>query len=137
MTITKFSASVFAAALMILMISPRFAAAQNYLPKDSLTATALKQDANANTLFSPVEKLEASYAKSQDKKTKASLVEAYMKFGKYLMFDAPVSPRLKYRPALRAFNRVLALDKSNEEAATNKKQIEDIYTQMGQPIPKD
>lgn len=135
MTIQKISAFLFV--VIFLTLNSRPVAAQSYQPKDSLTATALKQDGNASTLWAPVEKLEVSYAKSQDKKTKASLVEAYMKFGKYLMFDAPLSPRLKYRPSLRAFNRVLTLDKSNEEAAANKKQIEDIYTQMGQPIPKD
>jgi hypothetical protein len=48
-----------------------------------------------------------------------------------------VPPRQKYRPALKAYNAVLALQPDNPEAAKNKKTIEDIYTQMGLPIPKD
>jgi hypothetical protein len=51
------------------------------------------------------------------------------------MFEANLSPKKKYKPALKRYRRVLELDPSNKEAADNKKQIEDIYQSMGMPIP--
>ena len=53
----------------------------------------------------------------------------------YLMFEANLSPKKKYRPALRRYRRVLELDPKNKEAQVNKKQLEDIYQSMGMPIP--
>ena len=58
-----------------------------------------------------------------------------MAAGKYLMFEANLSPKKKYGPALKQFKRVLELDPKNQEAMNNKMQIEDIYTSMGRPIP--
>jgi hypothetical protein len=51
------------------------------------------------------------------------------------MFDANLSPKKKYRPALQRYRKVLELDPSNKEAKENKQQIEDIYKSMGMPVP--
>jgi hypothetical protein len=58
-----------------------------------------------------------------------------MAAGNYLMFEAKLSPKKKYGPALKQFKRVLELDPSNQDAMNNKAQIEDIYNSMGRPIP--
>lgn len=99
-------------------------------PLDEHTKSALAQDAKAKALY---EKIEQAYASGD----KVSIVAAYLNFGNYMMLEAKVQPRQKYRPALKAFNAVLALQPDNPEALKNKKTIEDIYAQMGLPIPKD
>lgn len=99
-------------------------------PLDENTKSALAQDPKAKTLY---EKIEQAYSTGD----KASIVAAYLNFGNYMMSESPVQPRQKYRPALKAFNAVLALQPDNPEALKNKKIIEDIYAQMGMPIPKD
>jgi hypothetical protein len=101
---------------------------------DSTTQKALDSDAKAKELYAKVKAIEDG-GKASEKKSEA--IAAYMEFGNYMMFKAPVSPRIKYRPALKAYSRVLELEASNAEAAKNKKMIEDIYNQMGLPIPKD
>jgi hypothetical protein len=53
----------------------------------------------------------------------------------FLMFEADLPPKEKYKPALVRYRRILEIDPSNKEAAANKKQIEDIYESMGKPIP--
>jgi tetratricopeptide (TPR) repeat protein len=99
-------------------------------PLDENTKSALSQDSKAKELY---EKVEAASSSGD----KVSLIAAYLNFGNYMMFESSVPPRQKYRPALKAYNAVLALQPDNPEAAKNKKTIEDIYTQMGLPIPKD
>lgn len=100
------------------------------MPLDENTKSALAQDSKAKELYAKIEQA----ASSGDK---VSLIAAYLNFGNYMMFESSVPPRQKYRPALKAYNAVLALQPDNPEAAKNKKTIEDIYTQMGLPIPKD
>ncbi|MGQ9806059.1 MAG: hypothetical protein ACUVRP_08280 [Chlorobiales bacterium] len=99
-------------------------------PIDETTKNALEQDAKAKKLYKEIEQASSSG-------DKVSLIAAYLNFGNYMMFESSVPPRQKYRPALKAYNAVLALQPDNPEAAKNKKTIEDIYTQMGLPIPKD
>jgi tetratricopeptide (TPR) repeat protein len=99
-------------------------------PLDENTKSALAQDSKAKALY---EKVEQAYASGD----KVQIIAAYLNFGNYMMFESSVPPRQKYRPALKAYNAVLALQPDNPEAAKNKKTIEDIYTQMGLPIPKD
>ncbi len=99
-------------------------------PLDTHTKNALAQDKKAKELYQKIEQA----ASSGDK---VSLIAAYLNFGNYMMFESSVPPRQKYRPALKAYNAVLALQPDNPEAAKNKKMIEDIYTQMGLPIPND
>jgi len=82
--------------------------------------------------------LEAKLAKDPDNvQLKLGVAEAAFVAGHYIEYDKPgLSPREKYRPALKLYNRALALNPQHVLAAQEKKQIEDIYTQMGMPIPK-
>lgn len=99
-------------------------------PLDEVTKSAIAQDSKAKELYEKIEQASSSG-------DKVSLIAAYLNFGNYMMFESSVPPRQKYRPALKAYNAVLALQPDNPEAAKNKKTIEDIYAQMGLPIPKD
>lgn len=100
------------------------------LQLDENTKSALEQDSKAKELYA---KIEAVSAQGE----KVAIIAAYLNFGNYMMFESQVPPRQKYRPALRAYNKALELQPDNPEALKNKKTIEDIYTQMGLPIPKD
>jgi tetratricopeptide (TPR) repeat protein len=89
------------------------------------------------TRLQQVRALEVAYQKAPgDTGVKAKLIAAKTEYGVKLMEDANVRPMMKYRPALKAFNEVLALDPGNKEAAARKAVIEDIYRSMGRPIPQ-
>ncbi len=75
-------------------------------------------------------------AKPKDAKLKMQTAEANYKAGHAMMFSAPLPPRVKYRGALVHFRRALELNPKHKLAAEEKKTIEDIYTQMGMPVPK-
>ena len=64
------------------------------------------------------------------------LVLPNMEAAMYLMYDAQLPPKDKYKPALKHFRIVLKLDPGNEEAKVNKDKIEEIYEQMGKPVPE-
>jgi hypothetical protein len=83
-----------------------------------------------------VEQLEAAYRQNPDDGgAKAKLIAAKYEYASRLMEDPDVPPRQKYRPALKAFNEILALEPGHKEAAARKKIIEDIYRSMGMPVP--
>ena len=79
---------------------------------------------------------DAAYQKSKSETDKKVCIEKQMAAANFLMFEADLPPKDKYKPALIRYRRVLELDPKNEEASVNKKQIEDIYQSMGKPIPK-
>ncbi len=93
------------------------------------------QDKKADELSKAAYDFENNYSK--DNNLKKDLIAKHMTAGNYLMFDANLSPKKKYKPALKHYRRVLELDPSNAEAQRNKTQIEEIYTSMGREIPKD
>jgi hypothetical protein len=93
------------------------------------------QDKKADELSKAAYDFENNFKK--DNNLKKELVTKHMAAGNYLMFDANLSPKKKYRPALKHYRRVLELDANNAEAQRNKTQIEEIYTSMGRPIPQD
>lgn len=93
------------------------------------------QDKKAEELSKAAYDFESNYSK--DNNLKKDLIAKHMTAGNYLMFDANLSPKKKYKPALKHYRRVLELDPSNAEAQRNKTQIEEIYTSMGREIPKD
>ncbi len=76
------------------------------------------------------------YNADRSDKMKKEVIEKCMAAGKYLEFEANLPAREKYRPALMYYRKVLELDPDNGEAQKNKKEIEDIYVQMGMPIPQ-
>jgi hypothetical protein len=91
---------------------------------------------------SPAEKkfteLDAKLAKSpSDAKLKKETAAAAYEAGHYIEYDKPgLMPREKYRPSLKLYRRALELDPKHEKAAFEAKQIEDIYKQMGMPVPQ-
>ena len=102
---------------------------------DSAPETAT--DPKADELSKGAYDFEANYKKDNGDAVKKQLIEKHMTAGNYLMFEANLSPKKKYKPALKHYRRVLELDPSNAEAQRNKAQIEEIYTSMGRPIPND
>lgn len=90
---------------------------------------------------SPEEKnftaLEAKLAKNpDDAKLKKETAAAAYEAGHYIEYDKPgLMPREKYRPSLKLYRRALELDPKHAKAAFEAKQIEDIYKQMGMPVP--
>lgn len=90
---------------------------------------------------SPAEKkfteLEAKLAKNpSDAQLKKEVAAAAYDAGHYIEYDKPgLMPREKYRPSLKLYRRALELDPKHEKAAFEAKQIEDIYKQMGMPVP--
>ena len=74
-------------------------------------------------------------ANPDDPKLKAAAAKVNYEVGYAMMLDPELPPRVKYRGALRFFRRTLELDPNHAKAAAGKKQIEDIYVQMGMPIP--
>ena len=87
-------------------------------------------------LAKKVADLEAGYAKNpSNAATKKQLVAAAYNYGHTVMYDPNLPPR-KYRSALKQFRRVLELDPNHAKATAERKMIEDIYRQMGRPIPE-
>ena len=78
----------------------------------------------------------AHAAKPKSVEVTKALADANMEAADSYMADASLPPMRKYPAALRAFRRVLELDKTNQKAKDNVTQIEDIYKQMGRPIPQ-
>lgn len=92
-------------------------------------------DKLAEKLTKEADDSDAKFQKSKSDADKKACIEKQMEAANYLMFQADLPPKQKYRPALKRYRRVLELDPSNQEAMANKKQIEDIYKQMGMPVP--
>jgi hypothetical protein len=99
--------------------------------------------AQANAKDPEVDKLTAaavklakqSKAKPKDAKLKEKAAEAYYQAGHASMVSPNLPPRSKYRGALGHFRSALALNPKHKKAADEKKMIEDIYKQMGRPVP--
>jgi tetratricopeptide (TPR) repeat protein len=97
----------------------------------------VETDPQATKLEAAAVKAEkASKAKPKDTKLREQAAEAYYKAG-YAFENSTVItvPKAKYRPALRLFRKALALNPRHPGAAAEKKRIEDVYKQMGMPIP--
>jgi hypothetical protein len=119
---------------------------EQQMPNDSIHKNLMKNndqtdsktegdDKLAEELTKEADAADAKYEKSKSDADKKAAVEKQMEAANYLMFQADLPPKQKYRPALKRYRRVLELDPANKEAAANKKQIEDIYESMGMPIP--
>ena len=94
-----------------------------------------KGDPKAEQLSKEADDIDAKYQKSKSDADKSECIKKQLTAANYLMFEANLSPKKKYKPALQRYRRVLELDPGNAEANENKKQIEDIYQSMGMPIP--
>jgi tetratricopeptide (TPR) repeat protein len=81
--------------------------------------------------------LEPAYkANAKDAEVSKALAEAHLKYGDSFMYNEQLPPRQKYRPALKQYREVLAIDPANKDATAKVKLIEGIYKQMGMPIPQ-
>ncbi len=113
------------------------------MPDDSIhrnlgnnsSQTDSKGDAKADEMMKAADDAEAKFQKSKSEADKKEYITKQMGAANYLMFEANLSPKKKYKPALQRYNKVLEIDPKNSEAMENKKQIEDIYQSMGMPIP--
>ncbi|MCC6866472.1 MAG: hypothetical protein IT280_09980 [Ignavibacteria bacterium] len=117
---------------------------KNTIPDDSIhrnikqnseNQTDTKGDPKADEYMKAADDAEAKYTKSKSDIDKKEYILKQMTAANYLMFEANLSPKKKYRPALQRYNKVLEIDPKNAEAMANKKQIEDIYESMGMPVP--
>jgi len=94
------------------------------------------KDGNVEVYKKAADDADAKYEKDKSDANKKEVIEKNLAAGNYMMFEANVPPKEKYRPALKHFRKVLALDPNNKDAQANKDRIEEIYTQMGMPIPQ-
>ncbi|MBN8585094.1 MAG: hypothetical protein J0M37_08355 [Ignavibacteria bacterium] len=118
---------------------------KNQMPDDSIHRNLGKNntdsqndtqgDTKAVEMMKAADDAEAKYLKSKSDADKKEYITKQMGAANYLMFEANLSPKKKYKPALQRYNKVLEIDPKNAEAMENKKQIEDIYQSMGMPIP--
>lgn len=82
------------------------------------------------------DQLQAQYQKKPNPKLKQQVAEAWYEYGHARMYDQALSPRQKYRPALKAFREALKYNPSHKQAKADKEMIENIYKQMGMPAPQ-
>jgi tetratricopeptide (TPR) repeat protein len=119
---------------------------QQQIPKDdvhknvnkdqtSAVDTSTGSDKKAAQLTKEADDADAQYQKTKSDADKKTCVSKQLAAANYLTFEAELSPKKKYKPALQRYRRVLELDPANAEALKNKKQIEEIYESMGMPIP--
>jgi tetratricopeptide (TPR) repeat protein len=64
-----------------------------------------------------------------------ALAETHMAKADFFMSDPATPPRMKYPTALREYRKTLEYDKTSKKAQESIKTIEDIYKQMGRPVP--
>lgn len=89
-------------------------------------------------------KLEKNYGQTKaawaKDKTNAGKKKAYVNatvtLATAVMTSPMFGPKDKYPRALRLYREALKVDPKNQEAKENSRMIEDIYRQMGRPIPK-
>lgn len=104
--------------------------------QNEMTESESKQDQEkADKLMKEADDADAKYQKTKSDADKKEAIEKQMIAANFMMLEANLSPKKKYRTALKRYNRVLEIDPKNDEAMQNKKMIEDIYKQMGMPIP--
>lgn len=104
------------------------------MAQDDASKKAQKELAAAKGLY---EKTKVAFSKApKDAKKKKSYVDATVTYGNITMLSPVLGPKDKYPVALKLYREALKFDAKNPTALANKKTIEDIYTQMGRPIPK-
>ena len=93
-------------------------------------------DADAERLMKEAMSSYESYKGNTSEETKEVAIKKNMEAAMYLMYDAQLPPKDKYKPALKHFRIVLKLDPNHEEAKVNMDKIVEIYEQMGKPVPE-
>lgn len=114
-------------------------------PRATQVRTDTSSEEYLNSILKvPLSELEAEAKKMEkqleanpdDPELKLKAAEAIFKAGYAMMMAPELAPRVKYRGALKYFRRTLALNPNHKHAAESKQTIEDIYKQMGRPIPE-
>ena len=90
---------------------------------------------DASKYVTEADEADSKYQKSKSESDKQTCIQKQLIAANFLMFEADLPPKEKYKPALIRYRRVIELDPKNEEAIANKTQIEEIYRSMGKPIP--
>jgi len=103
---------------------------------DAMNIPKGSKDAKADELSNTANDFDKVYEKNKNETNKKQFIDKHLAAGLYLMYEAKLNPTEKYGPALKHFNKVLEADPNNQEAKQNKQMIEDIYNQMGRPIPQ-
>jgi hypothetical protein len=85
--------------------------------------------------LTPTPELDVKIEKAGKAGDEKALAAALAERGTFRMNDDNAGAKVKYRAALDDYRKALEADPKNEDAAKNKKMIEDIYTSMGRPIP--
>jgi tetratricopeptide (TPR) repeat protein len=91
----------------------------------------------ANQMMKEADLAEAKYQKSKSETDKKEAINLNLATANFMMLEANLSSKIKYRGAYKRYKKVLDLDPQNEEAAQNKQLIEDIYNQMGMDVPSE
>lgn len=98
--------------------------------------TEIVKDAKLKELKSKYASTKKKYeANKKDAKAKKAYIDATYWLGMGSMYSESLPARVKYKEALTYFREVLKLDPKHKLAIKNKTMIEDIYKQMGRPIP--
>lgn len=95
-----------------------------------------QKDEKAEELSKVADDAVSKYASDKSEANKKDVITKCLAAANYIEFEANLPAREKYRPALKYYRKVLELDPANTDALKNKKEIEDIYLQMGMPIPQ-
>jgi tetratricopeptide (TPR) repeat protein len=98
--------------------------------------TSGQEDDKASELTKAADDAIAKYSAEKSEANKKEVVTKCLSAANYLEFEANLPAREKYRPALKYYRKVLELDPKNAEAEKNKTEIENIYKQMGMPVPQ-
>lgn len=101
---------------------------------DVQEARKLIADKKYTEAIAALEKAQKAQPKSAE--VQKGFADAYVGQGDTLMNDAALPPRMKYPQALKSYRKALEYDKTNKQALTQIKTIEDIYKSMGRPIPQ-
>ena len=78
----------------------------------------------------------AQKAQPKSAEVQKAFADAYVGQGDTFMYNDALPPRMKYPQALKSYRKAVEHDKTNKQATAQIKTIEDIYKQMGRPIPQ-
>lgn len=99
-------------------------------------ATTSAPIAASSSLEQTYEQTKAAYEADKSDSNKDAYVDATVALGTEVMTDGSLPSRVKYPRALELYKEALALDPKNEEALANMAMIENIYRDLGRPIPQ-
>lgn len=119
----KLILSTLGAALILAAANPKVAEAQAKIKAGKFE--------EALSVLDPLHK-----ANPKDAEVNKTLAEAHLKYGDSFMYNENLPPRQKYAPALKQYRAVVGLDPNNKDAKGKITLIENIYKQMGRPIPQ-